>query len=159
VIDNTYLGEGFFGIYHSSGDCGEVYHCHSDLVFLFANAGQLSFYDPTTEKYVDHAVGWTDGGSLPYVEDANVYLLNGQRMDDAYSVASVYGYPKGTRGQAKGSMVYSRKYGLEHRLGWGIKLPLSTLSRDLTGDGAVNKARVKIEVLPEKEESTFIDGS
>jgi len=159
VIDNTYLDEGFFGIYHSSGNGGAVHHTHTDIVYLFANASQLSFYDPTTEKYVDHAVGWTDGGSLPYVEDANVYLLNGQKMNGAYSSATVYGYPKGIRGQTKGSITYSRKYGLEHRLGWGIKLPLSTLSRDLTGDGAVNKARVKIEVLPEGEESTYIDGS
>jgi hypothetical protein len=56
-------------------------------------------------------------------------------------------------------MVYSRKYGLEHRFGWEIRLHLFTLSRDLTGDGAVNKARVKVEVLPEGEESTYIDGS
>ena len=56
-----------------------------------------------------------------------------------------------------GDIIYTQTYGCLKRIGFAVKMPPWTGSNDLTGKFAVNKAKLRIEVYYEKEETSYID--
>jgi hypothetical protein len=119
--------------------------------------------------YVVNAAG--DGflgvgkGGADFIARSRLYWLDGTTADKVYAgnFDAVEAYPQDERGNTKtgywgvGSITYSQTYGCKHRVGFAVKMPPWTGSNDLTGKFAINKAKLKIEVYYDKEDTTFID--
>ena len=116
----------------------------------------------TFQKFADY-----DAEAWESIYWDGLYFLDGSNRDNLYVSSDGYGSWKwGNRGEtanrlqgakASSEITYSQTYGCLKRISFGIKMPPWTGSNDLTGKFAVNKAKLKIEVYYEKEETSYID--
>jgi hypothetical protein len=96
-----------------------------------------------------------------------VFYLDGSILGEVFPPGQrIAGYDGGERGETKGGIwdapnagdiTYSQTYGCKYRVGFAVKMPPWTGSDDLTGKFAINKAKLKIEVYYDKEDTTLID--
>jgi hypothetical protein len=133
------------------------------------NNVKLYAWNPPTNAYATRFVeaNATDigGGTLA---GNYLYFLDGttQKNITGKTYLGIEVFKQGKRGETKyvavgeaigNNITYTQTYGCKYRVGFRIKMPPWTGSDDLTGKFAINKAKLKIEVYYDKEDTTLID--
>jgi len=99
-----------------------------------------------------------------------LYLLNGSTVSTVKGAVTLGARPYlvGAKGETKtdgpgngdnnaGDITYSQLKGLKYKGGVAVFMPPSTMCRDTTGIGAINKAKLKIEVYFNDEYSSLVN--
>jgi hypothetical protein len=133
------------------------------------NNVKLYAWNPVTNAYATRFVeaNATDigGGTLA---GNYLYFLDGTTQTNILSkpYLGIEVFKQGKRGETKyvavgeaagNNITYTQTYGCKYRVGFRIKMPPWTGVDDLTGKFAINKAKLKIEVYYDKEDTTLID--
>lgn len=119
-----------------------------------ANYNQFAYYGGGGGVYRYWIYTTTYSQMLRFLSSHSAYDVFGDTKGFA-------GYEEGYRGETKNrtggdsdsgsTITYSSYYGCKKRIGFALKMPPDTLSSDLTGNGAINKVKLKLEVYYDQE--------